>query len=342
MELLLHRGLGVLRIAITSGARGTPDGDVLRHEQRRACPAGTPARAAHVGPRDPLPGLERPLARRRSRWSGSRSRTPGSGRRRGRAESPPGPYSYDIHGIVTVLSDARLPELERFRVGSLAAEPDIRVRLGRVRFERRRAGDPLPRGLGWASACRSSMGARIEATASPLVGSLAARPLHERGGADPALDLRGARLRARARGLLRGRRQRVPGHRPHRHRQDDDEPEGCSTARPYSFLSDDLTLVCPDGRVLTYPKPLTISRHTVQAVKTPLLTRRERLALADSEPAALALGAALRADPGQARTSRRRRSTRSSSWSSRRRSTTSSGWCRAWTSRPRPSWPGWS
>ena len=33
---------------------------------------------------------------------------------------------------------------------------------------------------------------------------------------------------------------------------------------PYSFLSDDLTIVCPDGRVLAYPKPLTISRHTVQ------------------------------------------------------------------------------
>jgi hypothetical protein len=48
---------------------------------------------------------------------------------------------------------------------------------------------------------------------------------------------------------------------------------------PYSFVSDDLTIVCPDGRVLTYPKPLTISRHTVQAVRTPLLSRRERIGL---------------------------------------------------------------
>jgi hypothetical protein len=48
---------------------------------------------------------------------------------------------------------------------------------------------------------------------------------------------------------------------------------------PYAFVSDDLTLVCPDGRVLTYPKPLTISRHTVQAVKTPLLSRKERAGL---------------------------------------------------------------
>ena len=31
--------------------------------------------------------------------------------------------------------------------------------------------------------------------------------------------------------------------------------------------------------MLTYPKPLTISRHTVKAVKTPLLSRRERIGL---------------------------------------------------------------
>jgi dolichol-phosphate mannosyltransferase len=49
--------------------------------------------------------------------------------------------------------------------------------------------------------------------------------------------------------------------------------------RPYRFLSDDLTLVSPDGRVLTYPKPLTISRHTLHAVNTPVLSRRERLML---------------------------------------------------------------
>jgi dolichol-phosphate mannosyltransferase len=48
---------------------------------------------------------------------------------------------------------------------------------------------------------------------------------------------------------------------------------------PYSFVSDDLTILCPDGRVLTYPKPLTISRHTVQAVKQAQLSRRQRTGL---------------------------------------------------------------
>jgi len=33
-------------------------------------------------------------------------------------------------------------------------------------------------------------------------------------------------------------------------------------ANPYGFIADDLTLVTPNGRVLAYPKPLTISAHT--------------------------------------------------------------------------------
>ena len=48
---------------------------------------------------------------------------------------------------------------------------------------------------------------------------------------------------------------------------------------PYSFLSDDLTILCADGRVLGYPKPLTISRHTLHAVNAPLLSRRQRIGL---------------------------------------------------------------
>jgi hypothetical protein len=48
---------------------------------------------------------------------------------------------------------------------------------------------------------------------------------------------------------------------------------------PYSFLSDDLTILCADGRVLGYPKPLTISRHTLHAVNAPLLSARQRWGL---------------------------------------------------------------
>jgi dolichol-phosphate mannosyltransferase len=45
------------------------------------------------------------------------------------------------------------------------------------------------------------------------------------------------------------------------------------------FLSDDMTIFCPNGDVLSYPKPLTISQHTVQAVGGAPLTLREKLFL---------------------------------------------------------------
>jgi dolichol-phosphate mannosyltransferase len=47
----------------------------------------------------------------------------------------------------------------------------------------------------------------------------------------------------------------------------------------YGFASDDLTLLAADGTVLTYPKPLTISQHTLHAVTRANLTFGERTKL---------------------------------------------------------------
>jgi dolichol-phosphate mannosyltransferase len=46
------------------------------------------------------------------------------------------------------------------------------------------------------------------------------------------------------------------------------------------FLSDDMTIVEPDGTAHCYPKPLTISAHTLRAVNQQALRRREHLKLA--------------------------------------------------------------
>jgi dolichol-phosphate mannosyltransferase len=46
------------------------------------------------------------------------------------------------------------------------------------------------------------------------------------------------------------------------------------------FLSDDMTIVEPDGIAHCYPKPLTISAHTLRAVNQQALSRREQLKLA--------------------------------------------------------------
>ena len=48
---------------------------------------------------------------------------------------------------------------------------------------------------------------------------------------------------------------------------------------PLGFMSDDLTLVNRAGLVLTYPKPLTISNHTLHAVERSTLNRRQRVTL---------------------------------------------------------------
>ena len=46
-----------------------------------------------------------------------------------------------------------------------------------------------------------------------------------------------------------------------------------------AFLSDDMTLVSPDGIAMTYPKPLTISFHTLRAVNSDTLDLHEKLSL---------------------------------------------------------------
>ena len=193
-----------------------------------------------------------------------------------------GPYSYDIHGIVSVMSDARLPELERFRVGQLAGDPDIRVRLGRISANgdgpgrRPSATARVPVASASASrsrwACRSkprprrSSGARR--TCSTRTWSSRSCAGRSRTAATRSCTPPASRTASEA-FLVTARTD--TGKTTTSLRLLDDGP--------YSFLSDDLTLVAPNGRVLPYPKPLTISRHTLKAVKTPLLTRRERAGL---------------------------------------------------------------
>jgi dolichol-phosphate mannosyltransferase len=193
------------------------------------------------------------------------------------AETVAGPYGYDIHGIVSVLSDVLLPELERFRIGQLAGEPDIRVRLGRVSAA---ADDHAIRyregRLGFGVSIR--LGDKVEATASPLVGrsphvlyTNVVEPILRWTFAERGFALVHAACLAHDGEAFLVTARTDTGKTTTSLRMLDDHA--------YSFLSDDLTLVSPGGRALTYPKPLTISRHTLKAVRKPLLSRRERMAL---------------------------------------------------------------
>jgi hypothetical protein len=197
-------------------------------------------------------------------------------------------HAYDIHGIVGVVSDAKLPELEPFRVPDLSREPEIRVQTGTLQpalnghttpngSHRVRYDEGFRRfGFGVEIEKREG-GCDVFATAflvrSPhvlytnVVEPLLRWTFVEKGyalvhGACLAFGESAYLVTARTDTGKTTTVLRVLDNHP-----------------GFSFISDDLTLVSPEGRILTYPKPLTISRHTLVAVNTPLLSRWERLAL---------------------------------------------------------------
>ncbi len=51
------------------------------------------------------------------------------------------------------------------------------------------------------------------------------------------------------------------------------------TADQAAFLSDDMTIVSPSGVAMTYPKPLTISYHTLRAINSDTLSPKEKFFL---------------------------------------------------------------
>lgn len=193
-------------------------------------------------------------------------------------------HFYSVHGIVNIRSEIRLPELERFRVASLAGEATIRVRVGKVQpratemtnGRRRIVYEEGFGSLGFAADI--AIGRHVDVTVSRLV-SLSPHVAYTNV-VEPVL--RWAFVE-RGYALVHAACISSNGHALLLTARTD---TGKTTtvlktlaAQPCSFLSDDLTLLRPDGRVLCYPKPLTISRHTVAAVRTAQLTARERIAL---------------------------------------------------------------
>lgn len=216
-------------------------------------------------------------------------------------------HNYNIHDIITVVSEGELPELERFRTLKPIHQPTLRVRLERTSREprewvtlhthgfsrlsydetakanglRRFRYDERLGTLGFQA--EITMGDPIEVIASPvlkwsphvlytnLVEPILRWTFVRKGyalvhGATVSFGDRAYMITARTDTgktttlLLMLNKQR----------------RGTDTA---AFISDDLTLVAPDGTVLTYPKPMTISQHTLHAVNPETLSVGERLAL---------------------------------------------------------------
>jgi glycosyltransferase involved in cell wall biosynthesis len=211
-------------------------------------------------------------------------------------------YSYNIHNILRVASMFELPELEYFRVPDLLGEPDIRLRLERRHKERRRQDKANTQKISENKRQSSqrrfeslihykeimgrlgfevSIGYKecVEVAVSPIL-KLSLHVLYTNI-IEPilrwSLVRKGYALVHAACIAVDGRAVLITA------RTDTGKTSTILRAVDNyhcSFLSDDMTIVSKDGQVLSYPKPLTISNHTLKAVSSnSTLSILERISL---------------------------------------------------------------
>ena len=212
-----------------------------------------------------------------------------SGNRRARlvALGPGAMYEYDIAGVLRVQSQVRLPELSYF-LTDLASPPDIRInvmRVGGLSSRRTRfvsAGTTIGyyEHLGLAGAnFRITMGEPVVVEVAPLL----ARSPHVL-----YTNVIEALLRfllvSRGYVLLHSACIAMNGRATLLSAQTDTGKTSTVIElvrdHGFEFLSDDMTILAPDGRAICYPKPMTLSFHTMGSIRGDELRRRERAALA--------------------------------------------------------------
>jgi hypothetical protein len=199
-----------------------------------------------------------------------------------------GAHRYDIHGMVAVESDRRLPELESFRVGELH-KPDIKVRIAHLPSEPPKDGgpsgtDPFTFAKRYEEIGNLGFGVDIEVNGKVDVQTtrLVGRSPHVlyTNVVEPILRWQ---IVERGYALIHGACI-VEDDKAYLITARTDTGKTTTMlklldAQPYEFVSDDLTLVSPEGQILPYPKPLTLSSHTVAAVKTARLNAIQRATL---------------------------------------------------------------
>jgi dolichol-phosphate mannosyltransferase len=196
-------------------------------------------------------------------------------------------YRYDVAGVVTIGSQIMLPELEFFRAQWVPdSDVDIAVRVGDVggRAPRRRAAmteyaDPTviryEEHLGRLGA---NFRARLADSIDVEVGPLLARSSHVvyTNVIEPLLRFV---MVARGRMLLHSACVELDGTGVMLSALTDTGKTGTilRLLREHGgrFLSDDMTVIDADGGACCFPKPLTISAHTLRAVQADDLTRSE-------------------------------------------------------------------
>jgi dolichol-phosphate mannosyltransferase len=199
-------------------------------------------------------------------------------------------YHYDIHGLVAIRSEVRLPELGYFQVGPFRREADITVRRGYVGARRMisKVQATMSPGLFVYREHLGSVGAnfridldnRINVTVSPLlarsnhvvytnvVEALLRFVLVNKGymllhSATISLGEETIMLSAQTDTGKTGTILRLLQEHPD----------------ISAFLSDDMTIINREGEARSFPKPLTISSHTMRAVNKNVLSPFRRLVL---------------------------------------------------------------
>lgn len=198
-------------------------------------------------------------------------------------------YSYNIHDLVTVVSEGELPELEPFRVLQEIDQPTIRVKIG-IPPAPKSNGSKDPNYLRYREIFGHIgfevgiwMGEQVNVVASPLL-RLSPHVLYTNV-VEPILRwtfvkkgyalVHGATLAFGSEAFIitartdTGKTTTLLKILSHQRRNSDRA----------AFLSDDMTIVSPRGIAMTYPKPLTISAHTLSAINAETLTFREKFAL---------------------------------------------------------------
>ncbi len=207
----------------------------------------------------------------------------------GRSTAPSNGFAhlYDLHGFAAVASEVELRELRYFRVQSLPGGADVELRVGvcgskphtKIKVTSSPGAVAYEEHLGALGGnFRVDIGDRIRVTVAPLLARsphvvytnvveallrfvLASRDFALLHSATLIIEGRGVMLSAhtdtgKTHTILRMLRE-VGG----------------------VFLSDDMSIVTPHGRVFAYPKPLTISHHTLAAVDGSIHSFRERAVL---------------------------------------------------------------
>ena len=196
-------------------------------------------------------------------------------------------FRYDIGGLLRLDSDSELPELAYFRTADITP-PDIRIKTHRVggmigtRVRLRRDGDRVTyrEHLGvFGADFNVTMGTPIEVDASPLL-SLSRHVLYT----NVVEALLRFVLVSKGYVLLHSAGLEVEGQASLLSAQTDTGKTSTVInlvrERHWRFISDDMAIIDPAGKVLTFPKPMTLSYHTMtRAVDASTLSTRKRMQL---------------------------------------------------------------